>query len=38
LFLFQIGEFDLVQEATPVADEGLLEAVTLATQSCGAIA
>jgi len=32
----QIGEFDLVQEATIVVDENILEAVTLVTKSCGA--
>ena len=30
--------FDLIQEATPVVDEDLLEVVTLAAKSCGAIA
>ena len=37
-FLFQIGEFDLVQEATPIVNEDLLEAVTLAAKSCEATA
>jgi len=34
LFLFQIGEFDLVQEARPIVDDDLLEAVTLTAKSC----
>jgi len=33
LFSFQIGEFALVQAATPAADGKLLEAVSLAAKS-----
>ena len=32
LFWVQIGEFDLVHEATPIVDERLLEEVNLATK------
>jgi len=38
LLFFQIREFDLVQEATLVVDDDLLEVVTLATKSCGTTA
>ena len=32
LFWVQVGEFDLVQEATPVVDERLLDEVNLVTK------
>jgi len=38
LSFFQISEFNLVQEATPIVDEDLLDAITLAAKSCGATA
>jgi len=38
LWFLQIGEFDLVQEATPVVDKDLLKVVTLVAKSCGVTA